>query len=98
MILAKLKLWATAIGAGLIIALGFATKFFATKAKKEKQGRKKAEKSLKHTIEVAGKDIETDNRFNSRRAEAKAEIKETGVSSQLSDPNVFWLRKGPDKD
>jgi hypothetical protein len=93
-----IKLYLYAAGAALIAALGVAVKYFSAKAKREEKRRKLAEDAIDYYVEVAKDDIKTEKKFKSRRAEAKAEIKKTGTSSELSDPNVLWLRKGPDKD
>lgn len=90
MIWTKIKLWAAAIGAALLVALSVAVKFFAGKWKTEKRRRKRVEKNLEHAAEVIEKDNVIDVEFRSRRADVANELKEGRSPTVFTDPNSMF--------
>ena len=79
------------LGVGLLVAGLLATvKILAASTKKYKKRAKRAVAQAKHAHAVAEKDNEFEGQKRSRRADAVNEIKESGASKELSEPNKKW--------
>ena len=78
------------LGLGLLVAgLATAAKYYKEKAKKQKKRADNAVAQVKRDHAIAEKDNELEGQFRSRRAEAVKEIKQTGASKELSEPNKW---------
>ena len=76
------------LGLGLLVAGLLATvKILASKAKRQKKRADNAVAQVKRDHAIAEGDNELEGQFRSRRAEAQQEIKRTGATKELSEPN-----------
>jgi len=70
----------------LVVALFGALKIQSARLEKSQQRSKVFKAQMKKATKVMKKDVEIEQKFNSRRAEAKDEIKKTGGASAFRNP------------
>ena len=71
----------------LVVALFGALKIQSARLNKAQQRSKSYKAQMDLGMKVMKQDVEIEQKFNSRRAEAKDEIKKTGGASAFRNPN-----------
>ena len=90
MILGKLKAWGLIFAGFVVTALSFL--LLKEQRDSARAAAKKYRKQAEHAATVAKEDNEIEADITSRRAEAVKEIRESGHSDFLANPNDDWLR------
>lgn len=80
MILSKLKIYGTAVVAGLLFVLGLAVKILTGRLRKEKKRADRATKHADHVVEVITHDADVDIQVDEHLAEV-------AHSDELTNPN-----------
>lgn len=86
-IFGKIKSYLIAGLLGLVAVLGVVARVMTGKYYKEKQKAKINEVKYEKVKEVMETDLKIDEQLEVKRKENKDEVKDTGSSSELSDPN-----------
>ena len=89
MILSKIKVYALTLLGLLAGGLMIAVKILAGRNSRLTKELETKDAKIHHAKVVEQKKTENAEVFKSRRAEAKTEIKKTGVSKELSEPNEW---------